>query len=207
MYLLASDFPPFNSWPWQVIQPPYALVSPSMKWDLSSTIPTNLCWGPNDLQYVKPLELKAVATPKKSEKWKRKSLSRVRLFVASPWNSPGQNTGVGRLTLLQGIFPTQGSKPGLPHCRWFLYQLTHQGSPQRKVVIFILTVIVALWFLCPVERLGVSGGQAYYHLPLSIFPSIEWNIPRVSRHFLECILSYMYRVPASIQRLATLSSK
>ena len=40
----------------------------------------------------------------------------------SPWNSPGQNIGVGRLSLLQGIFPTQGSNPGLPHCRWILYQ-------------------------------------------------------------------------------------
>ena len=35
----------------------------------------------------------------------------------SPWNSPGQNTGVGSLSLLQGIFPTQGSNPGLPHCK------------------------------------------------------------------------------------------
>ena len=47
----------------------------------------------------------------------------------SPWNSPGQNTGVGRLSLLQGIFPTQGLNPGLPHCRRILYQLSHQGSP------------------------------------------------------------------------------
>ena len=46
-----------------------------------------------------------------------------------PWNSPGQNTGVGSLSLLQVIFPTQGSNPGLPHCRWILYQLSHQGSP------------------------------------------------------------------------------
>ena len=48
----------------------------------------------------------------------------------SPWNSPGQNTGVGRLPLLQGIFPTQGSNPGLPHCRQILYQLSHKGSPR-----------------------------------------------------------------------------
>ena len=47
----------------------------------------------------------------------------------SPWNSPGQNTGVGSLTLLQGIFPTQGSNPGLLHCRWILYQISHKGSP------------------------------------------------------------------------------
>ena len=42
-----------------------------------------------------------------------------------PWNSPGQNTGVGSLSLLQGIFPTQGSNPGLPNCRRILYQLSH----------------------------------------------------------------------------------
>ena len=48
----------------------------------------------------------------------------------SPWNSPGRNTGVGSLSLLQGIFPTQGSNPGLPCCRWILYQLIHKGSPR-----------------------------------------------------------------------------
>ena len=46
----------------------------------------------------------------------------------SPWKSLGQNTGVGSLSLLQGIFPTQGSNPGLPHCRQILYQLSHKGS-------------------------------------------------------------------------------
>ena len=40
----------------------------------------------------------------------------------SPWNSPD-------LSLLQGIFPTQGSNPGLLHCRWIVYQLSHMGSP------------------------------------------------------------------------------
>ena len=47
----------------------------------------------------------------------------------SPWNSPGQNTGVGSLSLLQGIFPTQGLNPGFPHCKQILYQLIHKGSP------------------------------------------------------------------------------
>ena len=45
-------------------------------------------------------------------------------------DSPGKNTGVGCQALLQGIFPTQGSNPGLPHCRRILYQLSHQGSPK-----------------------------------------------------------------------------
>ena len=48
----------------------------------------------------------------------------------SPWNSPGQNTRVGSRSCLQAIFPTQGSNPGIPHCRWILYQLSHQGSPR-----------------------------------------------------------------------------
>ena len=48
----------------------------------------------------------------------------------SPWNSPHQNTGVGSLSLLQRIFPIQGSNPGLLHCRRILYQLNHKGSPR-----------------------------------------------------------------------------
>jgi len=43
-----------------------------------------------------------------------------------PWNSPGQNTGVGSLSLLQGIFPTHD--PGLPHCRQIIYQQSHKRS-------------------------------------------------------------------------------
>ena len=52
------------------------------------------------------------------------------------WNSPGQNTGVGSLSLLEGIFPTQGSNPGLPHCRQILYQLSHKGSPNTNELIY-----------------------------------------------------------------------
>ena len=43
-------------------------------------------------------------------------------------DSPGKNTGMGCHALLQGIFPTQGSNPGIPHCRWILYCLSHQGN-------------------------------------------------------------------------------
>ena len=51
--------------------------------------------------------------------------------VLRPWNSPGKNTGVGSHSFLQGIFPTQASNPGLPHCKQILYHLTHQDSPQE----------------------------------------------------------------------------
>ena len=54
------------------------------------------------------------------------SLQSHRLY--SPCNSPGQHTGVGSLSLLQGIFPTQGSNPGLPHWRRILYQLSHKPA-------------------------------------------------------------------------------
>ena len=47
----------------------------------------------------------------------------------------------GYLSLLQGIFPTQGWNPGLPHCRWILYQLSHQGSPR-----------ILEWTACPFSK-------------------------------------------------------
>ena len=50
------------------------------------------------------------------------------------WNPPGQKTRVGGHSLLQGIFPTQGSNPSLPHCRWILYQLSYQGSPYLNLI-------------------------------------------------------------------------
>ena len=65
-------------------------------------------------------------------------LSHVRLFVTPwtvhakficPWDFPGKNTGVGCHSLLQGIFSTQGSSPGLLHCRQMLYHLSYWGSP------------------------------------------------------------------------------
>ena len=52
----------------------------------------------------------------------------------SPWNSPGKNTGMGSFSLLQGIFPTQGLNPGVPHCRRIIYQLSHKGSPKNTGV-------------------------------------------------------------------------
>ena len=76
-----------------------------------------------------------------AQEWKWKLLSPVWLFATpvdcslpgslSPWNSPGQNTGVGSLSFLQGIFPTQGLNPGLPCCRHILHCLNHQGSPKN----------------------------------------------------------------------------
>ena len=70
---------------------------------------------------------------------KVKSFSHVRLFATPwivtrllcPWDFPGKNIGVGCHFLLQGIFPSQGSNPGLPHCWQTLYHLSHQGSSHK----------------------------------------------------------------------------
>ena len=85
--------------------------------------------------------------------WKWKSLSHVRLFAThglyNPWNSPGQNTGIGNISLLQGIFPTQGSNPSLPHCRWILYQLSHRITTNcGKFLETGIPILPASWETC-----------------------------------------------------------
>ena len=92
-------------------------------------------------------------------KWKSRSVVSDSMWprgLYSPWNSPGQNCGVGTLSLLQVIFPTQGSNPGLPHCRQILYQLSHKGSPR-----------ILEWVAYPFSRgssPGRSRGQILYQL-------------------------------------------
>ena len=87
--------------------------------------------GPNFGSYslieVRWNHLLPIYLPRFIEVWKWKLLSCVRLFV-TPWNSPGQNTGVSSLSLLHQIFPTQELNQSLLHCRWILYQLSYQGS-------------------------------------------------------------------------------
>ena len=84
-----------------------------------------------------PLSLIREASSTQPSK-KVKSLSRARLFATPrivawtkllrPWDFQGKSTGVGYHFLLQGIFPTQESNPGLSHCRQTLYRLSHQGT-------------------------------------------------------------------------------
>ena len=80
----------------------------------------------------------------------------------SPWNSPGQNTGAGSLSLFQGIFPTQGWNPGFPHCRQILYQLSHQGSPR-------ILEWVAYLFSADLPDPGIEPGSPALHGKLLIF--------------------------------------
>ena len=83
---------------------------------------------------------------KLSTKWryrKHTSTCESRSLVSDPlrphglyhlWKSPGLNNGVGCHSLLEGIFPPQGSNPGLLHCRWILHQLSYQGSPYLNII-------------------------------------------------------------------------
>ena len=84
----------------------------------------------------------------------------------SPWNSPGQNTRVGSCSFLQGIFPTQGLNPGLPHCSWILYQLSHQGGPSFFFFFFLKPWCPVFFPQCQYPDLHMWGKSP---LLLSIF--------------------------------------
>ena len=120
--------------------------------------------------------------------------------VLSPWNSPGQNTGIGSLSLLQGIFPTQGSNPGIPHCRQILYQLSYQlrlilNSEHSQHL--TCSAIYPGLSLCPASRSTlvsfVSEGRAANKLPgkfkqhRSLSPKcFSENIPSVPESMCMC---------------------
>ena len=87
----------------------------------------------------------------------------------SPWNSPGQNTRVGSLSLLQGIFPNQGSNPGLQPCRQILYHLSHKGSPQNKHYQIIISCHHMVMSIISLEVTGCKW---------AICPDARWSNPR-----------------------------
>ena len=85
-------------------------------------------------------------------------------------DSPGKNTGVGCLALLQGIFSTQGSNPVLPHCRRILYCLSHRRSPQ------VYMDYVNIWYLGECSMYNVNyfyicmhSIDNIYHRHLSLY--------------------------------------
>ena len=93
----------------------------------------------------------------------------------SPWNSPGQNTGLGSPSLLQGIFPTQGSNPGLPHCRRILYKLSHKGSPRFGIRSDqIGSVAQSCRTLCNPMDHSTPGLPVHYQLPKPTQTHVHW---------------------------------
>ena len=93
-----------------------------------------------------------------------------RLF--RPWDFPDKSTEVGCHFLLQGIFPTQGLNPSLPHCRWTLYRLSYQES-----WIFILLSYILGHFRC--FQLSVIKNKStvntfVYQLSTRLWGCLEW---------------------------------
>ena len=85
----------------------------------------------SDIYYVFNITVKSVSYSVVLDSLRPNGLWPAKLLCL--WISPGKNIGIGCLFLLQGIFPTQGSNPGLPHCRRILYQMSHKGSPRILV--------------------------------------------------------------------------
>ena len=125
----------------------------------------------------------------------------------SPWNSPVQNTGVGSLSLLQGIFPTQGSSPGHPHCRRILYQLSHKGSPRILEWVAYLFSSGSSW-LRNWNRVSSIAGRFFTNLAIreapseSSFPLYIWyyvdplshKVGHTQQHsIIKCWMSYVIR--------------
>ena len=75
-----------------------------------------------------------------------------------PWNSLGQNTGVGSLSFLQGILPTQGSNTGLPQWRWILYQMNHKGRPRILEWVVYLFSSLSFWPRNWISVSCIAGG-------------------------------------------------
>ena len=71
-----------------------------------------------------------------------------------PWNSQGKNTGVDSHSLLQGIFLTQGSNPGLLHCRQILYCLSHQGNPCIYMFCAVSSCFSCVWLFATLRTVA-----------------------------------------------------
>ena len=105
-------------------------------------------------------------------------LSRVQLFVILwsiacqaplyPWDSPGKNTLVGCRSLLQGIFLTQGSNPGVLQSRQILYSLSHQGSYKIQCSVQLslscVRLFVTPWTAACQASLSIANSQSLLKL-------------------------------------------
>ena len=102
-----------------------------------------------------------------------------------PWDFPGKSTRVGCHFFLQGIFPAQGSNPGLPSCRQTLYRLSHQGSPiigyQIKFPVLCSGSLSVIYFIY---------SSVYMSIPISQFISL--SSPLVNHKFVFCMCNSIY---------------
>ena len=102
--------------------------APDSPWLVAASLTLYMTFSPVSVLFLSILRTLSLDLESESHSVMSDSLQPHGLY--SPWNSPGQNTGVGNLSLLQGIVPTQVLNPGCSHCWQILYQLNHQGSPR-----------------------------------------------------------------------------
>ena len=104
-----------------------------------------------------------------------------------PWNSPGKNTRVGCHSLLQGIFPTQGSNLGLLHCRQILHHLSH-GELWKMQSVWNIYLALGGWGdegqVNRLKELHCKHWKNYHMYGILIF---YWNIVN-----LQCFISFKY---------------
>ena len=155
------------------------VVTPLQNW-------RNLVQAYSVLWRLSPSAWKCLAKGKVKVKAAHSCLTLCDPMEYSPWNSPGQNTAVGSCSLLQWIFPTQASNPGLPHCRQILY---HQGSPAKGIWLLIrketknrlqtfhLALICVIFSLVPVRtcRASICFHLENYHPSVSQWLMGGWN--------------------------------
>ena len=115
------------------------------------------CWGKDDVEDFPEVLLSLWSETKWSESRSVVSDSLQPHGLYSPWNSPGQNTGVGSLSLLQGIFPNQVLNPGFLNCRQILDQLSHKGSPWQVLIWEILLLFMGSCLFMPPLHIFADG--------------------------------------------------
>ena len=135
----------------------------------SKLLPLPASWFPL-LSINSFMKSESVSHPVVSDSLWPRGLQPARLLC--PWDSPGKNTGVGGHALLQGIFPTQRSNPGLLHCRQTLYRLSHREVPWWVIVVVLVTQLCLT--LC--DPMGCSPPGSSVHGILQA-RTLEWVLP------------------------------
>ena len=132
------------------------------------------------IEYIFPLSSseKSESCPVVSDSLRLHGLWLARLLC--PWNSPGKSTGVGSHSLLQGLVPTQGSNPGLTHCRQILYKLSHQGSPLLEIIHFYSFFFFKMVYLIPLTCILVLKLTSLF---LCLLNKVNVIIPLIIQSF------------------------
>ena len=112
-------------------------------------------------------------------------------------DSPGKSTGVRCHALLQGIFPTQGSNPGLLHCRRILQHLSHQGSPYWRQLLYDIVLVSPVQQSEPAVCIHVSPALFFISFPFRSSQSIELHSMFLFIYFIRSINSVYMLIPVS----------